>query len=945
MNANYISRALCYHGQPLQKIWEDERGIEDLRRLNLTQPNYSVYQERQKYFTFQERAKRLKIHQFLARKASDLYDRQLVGNVMEESWLTQMSNCIAPQPPMEFYLCVKDKRKAYAFRIGALKQGDIVFATVQKVMSNANRIVVKPLCTAEPLHFYLADIPIKAIILQEQWGPLPLDKQGSPRTFAINDFIRCEVCSVSADVERLTLGMLGLYNKNPDVKLGLCDLSDFPNYYRSIHNVDPASAPHYEDQLNAALELENPNCDVLFQLNGLQPNENLTLMSSIKAGFPESDYAPELRQKQASQWAFRSVADGIEHFKNGQQVEAFQCLNKALNIDPRNVEGLVARGALYANRGSFLKGLKDFEKALMLNKYHVNARKYMGETLVALGRSYEEENRIPDAIKAYSDCLNLLPQHEQARISLDALQQQLRPAAVTGGTTNATTTLLALQHQQRGADMLSVPGAGDSTVTIGSTDDSSSSSGSENENDSEGGQPSGKLRSVLPIEQDKRAVSDALSANEFKLDDDETMSSVRRLLREASKHKKSKKKGKKKKDKEKDRKERKKSKSKSIETGSAISATEAALEMLKKIDYAEAFRLMSSSSSDAQLKSQLQIYFKRKQRSETPTPPPPSVPTALRKQPATTTMTGGYNLMMGPSTSKYAAAAAANVDDEQPPPAPKFHHHQQQQQQQQQHQQQHQKLSFQIKKRPLQMDKFGLLRLATPLSSRSRSRSRSPRRRNSRSRSRDRRPSRRRTRSRSRSSRRSSRSRHSRSRRRRSPTRSPSRSRSRSRTRSRSRSRSYSPSRFGGRFRGGRNFKQRFGQRDRRSRSRSFGRGRRTPSPFVPRRTPSPAARYRRTRSRSFSPRRHQPGRFMPRGRSRGRGRFQNRWNFDGRNNDRRLSREKSVSQAPGDGPTIEEVDEMIKEAQKERKQGIIESDKDILKKRATNNNTTSDSA
>lgn len=161
MNANYISRALCYHGQPLQKIWDDERGIEDLRRLNLTQPDYSVYQERQKYFTFQERAKRLKIHQFLARKALDLYDRQLVGNVMEESWLTQMSNCIAQQPPLEFYLNVKDKRKAWAYRIGALKQGDIVFASVQKVMANANRIMVKPLCTGEPLHFYLADMPIK----------------------------------------------------------------------------------------------------------------------------------------------------------------------------------------------------------------------------------------------------------------------------------------------------------------------------------------------------------------------------------------------------------------------------------------------------------------------------------------------------------------------------------------------------------------------------------------------------------------------------------------------------------------------------------------------------------------------------------------------------------------------------------------------------------------
>lgn len=59
-----------------------------------------------------------------------------------------------------------------------------------------------------------------------------------------------------------------------------------------------------------------------------------------------SEFATELRQAQASKWAFRSVAEGIDHFKAGRLTEAFQCLNKALTVDPRNVEGLVARGAL-----------------------------------------------------------------------------------------------------------------------------------------------------------------------------------------------------------------------------------------------------------------------------------------------------------------------------------------------------------------------------------------------------------------------------------------------------------------------------------------------------------------------------------------------------------------------------------------------------------------------
>jgi Flp pilus assembly protein TadD len=41
-----------------------------------------------------------------------------------------------------------------------------------------------------------------------------------------------------------------------------------------------------------------------------------------------------------------SVAEGIKHFKDGNQVEAMQLLNKALQIDEVNVEALTARGAL-----------------------------------------------------------------------------------------------------------------------------------------------------------------------------------------------------------------------------------------------------------------------------------------------------------------------------------------------------------------------------------------------------------------------------------------------------------------------------------------------------------------------------------------------------------------------------------------------------------------------
>nr|CAI5870370.1 unnamed protein product [Callosobruchus analis] len=153
-------------------------------------------------------------------------------------------------------------------------------------------------------------------------------------------------------------------------------------------------------------------------------NDHNSLMEGLKSRFPENEYANELRQVQASKWAYRNVADGIDHFKAGKHVEAFQCLNKALNIDPKNVEGLVARGALYANSGNFQKAIEDFETALKLNPSHANARKYMGETLVALGRSYEEENKFEEARKAYQSCLTIIPYHEEAQNSLEFLKNK-----------------------------------------------------------------------------------------------------------------------------------------------------------------------------------------------------------------------------------------------------------------------------------------------------------------------------------------------------------------------------------------------------------------------------------------------------------------------------------------------------------------------------------------
>ena len=77
---------------------------------------------------------------------------------------------------------------------------------------------------------------------------------------------------------------------------------------------------------------------------------------------------------------------GVARFKSGKHDTARQILNHALDIDPTNVEGLVARGALLATTGQYKDGTADFRKALSLKNTHKNARNYLVETLVVYGK-------------------------------------------------------------------------------------------------------------------------------------------------------------------------------------------------------------------------------------------------------------------------------------------------------------------------------------------------------------------------------------------------------------------------------------------------------------------------------------------------------------------------------------------------------------------------------
>lgn len=73
LNPEWVAKSLEYHGQPLQKVWEGEHGIQSLHTIGVQNPDFTLYYKRQKQFVFQDRAKRLKIHSFIAKKANELF--------------------------------------------------------------------------------------------------------------------------------------------------------------------------------------------------------------------------------------------------------------------------------------------------------------------------------------------------------------------------------------------------------------------------------------------------------------------------------------------------------------------------------------------------------------------------------------------------------------------------------------------------------------------------------------------------------------------------------------------------------------------------------------------------------------------------------------------------------------------------------------------------------
>lgn len=123
INSQLVSRCIGFHGPPLQKIWEGERGEKDLQKLGVGNPDFTAYKTRQKYFSFQDRAKRLKLHQFIAKKANVLFGTNIINEYFLPSESKEIENgkCYVTFISLEsrkqhtFFFCCSNISKSFLY--------------------------------------------------------------------------------------------------------------------------------------------------------------------------------------------------------------------------------------------------------------------------------------------------------------------------------------------------------------------------------------------------------------------------------------------------------------------------------------------------------------------------------------------------------------------------------------------------------------------------------------------------------------------------------------------------------------------------------------------------------------------------------------------------------------------------------------------------------------
>ncbi|XP_067157747.1 tetratricopeptide repeat protein 14 isoform X3 [Apteryx mantelli] len=429
MDRELLRQALSYHGPALLSLLRAEQHDNPDFRGLLPPPGAAPEPPRGAPHSppaWKERTSTdTEIQRFIARKADLLFAQAWKPNGPLCDTIEENEEYYAVMPPLEQFMEVpREDRRELFFR--DIERGDIVIGKITSIREFGFFMVL--ICLGSGVIREISDLEITALCPLRD---VPShSNHGDPLSYyQAGDIIRAAVKDVDRYHEKLTISLYisALPPNLSSTKLGVITSDEFPLHYRRSMEV-ANTLETYEEVLHRSPGFANPSVvEYLAEKLGLSESNPPSLMRGLQIkNFNEEDFAPALRKRQSASWALKCVKTGVDYFKVGRHVEAMNEYNKALEIDPQNVEALVARGALYATKGSLNKAIDDFEIALENCPTHRNARKYLCQTLVERGGQLEEEDKLLNAESYYKKALSLDETFEEAEEALTKLRKHMQ---------------------------------------------------------------------------------------------------------------------------------------------------------------------------------------------------------------------------------------------------------------------------------------------------------------------------------------------------------------------------------------------------------------------------------------------------------------------------------------------------------------------------------------
>lgn len=395
--SDLITASVNYHGQQLRTLIEMHH-VGLLPALGLSTFDFQRYQSRARELAMQPRTLRHRLLDFIARNVDELF--------------VPVDNCESlPSPSCDksglnsFDLPILGDamgvpKGEYRHQIATvLRKGDLVLTEV--VGYRHNGMVSVSISAILTLNYLV--LPRTCYIRANLVNTEISDKH--KRVLCVHSLVLAVVISCNANSSIF----LSISNKDlpPQLggvfNLGLIKLDELHMRCRPALQTDSIPGA-FECHLHESVLFKNSNIILKISKNINVPLKRMTLLSNFSSEATASSLAMQLRRVQSSRFAMRLVSKGVDYFKQGNIGEASQCLNQALNVDQKNVDALVARGALLANRGNYIKAIDDFKLALNINSSHPNAIKYMRGVLLSQVKVFEDKGHLIGVMEMLDLC-------------------------------------------------------------------------------------------------------------------------------------------------------------------------------------------------------------------------------------------------------------------------------------------------------------------------------------------------------------------------------------------------------------------------------------------------------------------------------------------------------------------------------------------------------------